>query len=117
MADAEDQPENLTSKEMGNWLRTEISNATKALELRLKEATSFVAAYTAGEMSAREAGERHWRYEQRWGEPLPGIVSAIGMTDEQIVAAIDETRHPQFTARLLNESKQSSGIKKRAPGT
>lgn len=88
-SDKPDESAHLSPQEMREWLSQEVKDATKALELRLKEATDFVTAYALGEISAAKAAESHWKYDQRWGEALLGATAAKGATDEQILAAID----------------------------
>jgi hypothetical protein len=82
-------------KEMLGWLEREIADASKATELRIKEAARFVTAYALGEISAEEAAECAYRYDCRWGEALPGVFRSRGMTDEEILGKIDETRVKQ----------------------
>ena len=58
---------------MREWLAQEIQDLTKALELRLQDATDFVAAYSAGKISATEVTERRHRYDIRWSDPIYGV--------------------------------------------
>lgn len=58
-------------KEMQGWLEREIADAAKAMELRVKDATRFVTAYSRGEISAAEADKQNYAYSRRWGEALP----------------------------------------------
>jgi len=88
-------PEYPSPEEMQGWLEREIADAARATELRIKEASSFVAAYTRGEISAGEAADRGYQYSCRWGEVLPGVWRSRGMTDEEILAKIDATRAKQ----------------------
>src|ERR1039458_5694219 len=81
--------------EMQGWLEREIADAAKAMELRIKEASRLVGAYARGEISADEAAQRGYEYSCRWGEALPGVPRSHGMTDEEILARIDETRAKQ----------------------
>ena len=111
-----DESEHLTPKETQTWLQEEIAQLSKAMELRTKEATALVTAYTKGEISAEEAGEQRWKYTQRWGEALPGVVSMRGMTDAQILATIDEAQDPEFVERLMQKRKQRTD-KNQEPGT
>lgn len=78
--------------DMRNWLEQEIRNCTKAFELRVKEATAFVNAFESGKLSWDETSDRHAAYSDRWGEALPGTAASPGVTDEQIIDAIDKTR-------------------------
>jgi hypothetical protein len=70
-------------------LDNEIFALSKAMDLRLRELTSMVTAYTAGELTPEQMNERYQRYTRRWDEALPGIINARGMTDEEIIAGID----------------------------
>jgi hypothetical protein len=88
--DSPEQPEYLSPKDMRSWLGREIKDATKALELRLRDATDLVTAYTQGELTPAEADERHSRYYHRWGESLPGATASDTVTDADILAAIDK---------------------------
>jgi hypothetical protein len=103
-----DNSEYLSPAEMHQWLEQEISDSAKALELRMKEAASLVTAYFSGEISAQQAAERHWNYQKRWGEALPGTSAIAGLTDQEILATIDRTREPDFHKRLTRRHVQSS---------
>lgn len=80
---------------MQRWLEREISDIRKAAELRIKEATEFVDAYARGELSVNDAAHCSYEYENRWGEVLPGGFHCQGLSDQQILATIDETRVKQ----------------------
>jgi hypothetical protein len=82
-------------KEMQGWLEREIADAAKAMELRLKDASRLVSAYAGGDISPEEAAKRGNEYSTRWGEALPGVGRSQGMTDQEILAQIDETRRQQ----------------------
>ena len=86
------EPENpyLTPKDMRQWAQQEIQDAAKGLELRIRELTGFVGAYSAGEISPEKADELHSRYYHRWGESLPGHSVSENVTDEQLLAGIDK---------------------------
>jgi hypothetical protein len=81
-----------SSKEMEGWLQREIADATKAVELRVKDAKRLVGAYSRGEISKEEAAELAHRYSSRWGDALPGVLRSEGLTDEEILRRIDEAR-------------------------
>lgn len=53
-------------------MRQEIRDLTRAVELRVNELTELVTAYSAGEITPKEADERYMAYHRRWGEALPG---------------------------------------------
>lgn len=77
---------------MKRWLELETADVKRAAELRLKEAAGFVTAYSNGEISAKEAAERQYEYQNRWGEALPGVWRSEGVPDDVILRKIDETR-------------------------
>jgi hypothetical protein len=89
------KPDYPSPKEMQGWLDREIADITKAMDLRLKDATRFVTAYARGEISADEAAARAYEYSERWGDALPGVARSQGMSDEEILKRIDETRGKQ----------------------
>jgi hypothetical protein len=106
------QSDFLTPDEVQKWLQQELADLAKAAELRTKEATDLAKAYAAGKISPQEAEERLWNYDQRWGEALSGTHVSKGATDEQILAAIDEARNPQFANRLMAKGKLDSNRRK-----
>jgi len=107
-----DENENLSTDDVRKWLKQELADLAKAVELRTKEATDLANAYAAGKISPQEAEERLWKYDQRWGEALPGTHVFKGAKDEQILAAIDEARHPQFAKRLMAKNELDSRKRK-----
>jgi hypothetical protein len=115
LSDTSDESEHLSLKEVRGWASTELSHVTKATELRLKEVLALVDAFSSGEISATEAGDRLSRYQERWGEALPGISSTKGMTDEDIVAQVDETHTHDFATRLGETTKRILREKKTGP--
>jgi hypothetical protein len=82
-------------KGMQRWLEGEITRVQKASELRIREATRFVNEYARGEISADAAAERSFQYSNRWGDALPGIAGTQGVSDEEILRRLDETRVTQ----------------------
>ena len=96
-------PEYLSAADMRDWLSQEIRNATKALELRVRDATDFVTAYSAGELTPEQADERQWRYLHRWGEALPGAMAGDHVTDKQILDRIDASQGEYSSPRELEE--------------
>ena len=89
MADQIQPEDQLTPTDMRRWLSEEIADLMKALHLRLAEASAFVNAYAAGEISAEEAKIRLDAYNSRWGESLPGATASTGLTDQEILAAVN----------------------------
>lgn len=92
VTDSEDDPGDPTPADMRKWLEQEVRNCHKALELRLREATQFVKAYEDGRSSWEETIACQMKYEDRWGESLPGTRAREGVTDKQLIEEIDETR-------------------------
>jgi hypothetical protein len=111
----------LSPEEMRDWLNQEISDVTKAAELRLREAAMLVAGYDSGRLSPEQADEQHWRYQHRWGEALPGIHSGKDISDDQILSAIDDAhgvfvspaesshKYKELFRRTRNANERSSG--------
>jgi len=83
-------------QEMNAWLQREIKDTTKAAELRIKDAASFVTAYASGEINQGEAEQRLHEFSKRWGDALPMAGRSENMTDEEILRRIDETRATQL---------------------
>jgi hypothetical protein len=79
-------------EDLQQWLIDEVRDSTKALDLRLREATQLVADYSAGKISPEEATERFHRFDQRWGEALVGATASAGVSDEAILQRIDDAR-------------------------
>jgi hypothetical protein len=111
-ADPQNESEFPSSKEMEGWLRREIADATKALELRIKDATHLVAAYSRGELSADEAEERSYQYSLRWGDALPGAARSQGLSDEEILKRMDTARIRKNPIDKLLSPDIASGHKK-----
>jgi hypothetical protein len=108
----------LSPDDMRVWLEQEIRDATKALDLRLREATTLVTAYCSGELTPAEADERYGCYFHRWGEAIPGVFVSDRHTDDQIVNAIDQaieaTNGPYRSPREIRE-RYSARFGKSAP--
>jgi hypothetical protein len=101
----------LSPKAMQGWLEREIADIARAAELRIKDATRFVNAYARGELSADEAAEQSFKYADRWGEALPGILRSGRLNDDEILKRIDETRDPNFVSKLV-QRRPDSGRKR-----
>jgi len=99
----DDEAEYFSPKEVKQWADQELRDATKALELRKKELTELVTAYSAGQITPEQADERVDRYQHRWGESLRGCYATDTITDEEILAKIDSTRRPFVNARESRE--------------
>jgi hypothetical protein len=108
----------LNAKDMRDWAQREIKDLSKASELRLRELTGFVAAYSAGEITPEKADELQSRYYHRWGEALPGHSASEGVTDEQILTGIDQaaeaingpfTAPAEIRARYVDRLKGKGG--------
>ena len=99
----------LTPKDLQNWFRQEVADSTKALELRLSEATALVADYSQGKISAEEATRKAQAYDQRWGEALPGTSAAPGRSDAEILEAIDKAQEPNSGPRPFTDIVNRTG--------
>jgi hypothetical protein len=102
----DDEEDYLSARDIGKWAQREIKEATKALELRTKDLTELVRAYSEGEITPQKANELHSRYYRRWGEALSGVIASESLTDDQILSAIDQAvdsahgSRPRFAERL-----------------
>jgi hypothetical protein len=90
MADSEN--DHLTPQDMRSWLREELAALTKETQLRTSDAVDFVTAYSDGKLTPEQANERLSNYAARWGDPLRGVYVEPGMTDQEVVAAVDKRR-------------------------
>jgi hypothetical protein len=95
MSDTNEAQDRLTPQEMQRWLSEEIADLIKAMQLRVTEASALVNSYAAGEISAEEAEKRLAQYNWRWTEALPGTSASTGLTDQQILAAVDSAAEQQ----------------------
>ena len=76
-----DWPANLG--ELLEWYSDEVTDISRATQLRMQEATRIVADCTKGEISLEEAAKRLNEYDDRWRQVFPGGVDQVrGMTDE-----------------------------------
>jgi hypothetical protein len=88
MADPVD--DNLTPKDLRVWLRDETRWVLKEAELRIRDATDFVTAYSAGELSPEEAMKRRDQYDDRWGETKLVVAMPDEHTpNEEIIRNLD----------------------------
>jgi hypothetical protein len=79
-------------KAMSSWLDQEIADIHKAAELRIRDATRFVTAYSRGDITPEETEQHNYAYSQRWGDVVPGVTRTEGLQDEEILKRLDETR-------------------------
>lgn len=94
----------LSPAEMRDWLRQEVRDLTKALELRVQDATEFVTSYGLGELTPTEAMDRLMKYTQRWGDsPIPDVQTTERMTNDEILHRIDAGVSPRL--RTLRKSR------------
>jgi hypothetical protein len=102
----------LTPAEMREWAQREIRDAAKALDLRARELFDLVDAYSSGKITPEKADELHSRYQHRWGDALPGVVQGdIGdppLTDEHILAKMDERNNSFATPREIHEQSRAA---------
>lgn len=97
-----DWPANLG--ELLEWYSDEVTDISRAAQLRTQQATKIVADCTKGVISLEEASKRLNEYDDRWRQVFPGGVDQVrAMTDEQIYKAMDEARKER--AREYRESR------------
>jgi hypothetical protein len=106
--------DHLTVQETQSWLRQELSDLAKAMELRTRQAQALVNDYGAGKISPQAAEQLLSDYTSRWGEALPGTHASASATDEMLLATIDEARKSSFTGRL--EAKKTPTAEPEKPG-
>jgi hypothetical protein len=95
---AEDESDTLSVSDMNVILKHEIIAVMKAADLRLREFSGFTAEYAAGKITAEEAMDRYFHYQQKWGEALLGVPRAEGLSDAEIVATVNEAAG-KYTSR------------------
>lgn len=91
----------LSPQEMQDWLRQELKDLAKSVELRTTQAASFVIEYAMGKLTAEEADNHLQDYRNHWPEPLPGSNVGVEMTDSEIMQRIEISQDftPHHTAR------------------
>jgi len=89
-SDQENDDEPYTPRDMRQWAEQEIKDIAKSVELRLRQVTELVSAYSAGELTQEEAIRRYDAYRFRWGDALRGATMNEGVSDERILAQIDK---------------------------
>lgn len=95
---------NLTPKDLRQWLQQEVRDVMKASELRIKDATDLVTAYAVGEISQAEAMRRFGHYNRRWREPILGVMTDEGMTNSEILEKRDAAaKEPKTWAENRNK--------------
>lgn len=97
-----------------SWLEREIADIQKAAELRIREASRFVNEYSRGEISTEEAEKRHYEYSQRWGDVIPGVTRTQGLTDDEILRGLNQTRVDQGLLGKHVLSRREGGTPKRS---
>jgi hypothetical protein len=90
-----------SAQEMEGWLQREIADVKRAAELRIKDATAVVTAYSKGDISQQEAEEQSHQYSRRWGDALFGVFRSEGLNDDEILRRIDEARTKQSSRRSI----------------
>ncbi len=79
-------------EDLQQWLTQELRDLEKARELRIKEATGIVDSVVKGKLTPSEGFHLTNEYEDRWGEAIPGACALPNLTDEQLIARIDQAR-------------------------
>jgi hypothetical protein len=95
-----DDRETLSPQDVHEWAAQEVLDSGKAHELRVREATTLASDYSQGKISGEEAMERLRQFDRRWGEALFGASANTGMSDDEILAKIDETRASSSRPRI-----------------
>ena len=95
----------LSAEDIRLWVEQEIKNARRALSLRVKELSDLTTAYSKGDLTPEQADEAHSRYYHRWGEALPGATAHETLSDQEILAQVDQAR-PFVGPRKLRELYQ-----------
>jgi hypothetical protein len=108
--DRGDASDALSVQEMQGWLREEVRDSAKAHELRTKEATQFVEEYATGKLTGEQAMERLVAYDTRWGDVLPDATAAPGVSDEEILRAIDRARESERKLLTSRSGRQRTGV-------
>jgi hypothetical protein len=75
----------LTPDEMLDTLRREVIAISRAADMQIREITVIVTEYARGKLSPEEANKHLSRYSDRWHDPMYGISSFEGRTDEEIL--------------------------------
>jgi hypothetical protein len=104
----ESDSETLTPREMSDWLSQELADVNKARDLRVKQATELVEGYHRGELSPEQATQALLAYDLRWGDALFGVHASSGMSDSEILKAIDERHDRTSHVRRATGSKSSN---------
>jgi hypothetical protein len=104
----EEDKEAFSPGNMRQWAAQELKDIAKAGELRAKEVNDLVSRYSSGEFTAAEAAERYFRYQDRWGEAIPGVSAGGDLSDETILTKMDEVRRMVEEARRTNRQSVRS---------
>lgn len=105
------EPDLLTPDETLDWLRDEVIAVSKAAEMRIREATVIAMDYAKGKISPEEADTRSFEYSRKWGDAVYGVPSVEGMTDAQILRAMDDVRK-ELRAPVRPEGPPENGKNK-----
>jgi len=106
----------LSVDELQEWLRHELLNLDKEVNIRKEEATRFVGAYGRGELTPEEATDRYHLYQHRWFTPLDGHYAIKFDSDEALLAAIDRTRGRYVPLRELEQNRTRRSQKRENSG-
>jgi hypothetical protein len=100
--------ETFTPEEISKWAKQEIALSAKAFELRARDAKALATEYAAGDITAEQAGDRLSAYQHRWGDAMQGVYTTKGLSDEQLLATIDEAR--EKTRKLFAKRGSQSDL-------
>jgi hypothetical protein len=91
--------ESISLDDLRQWAEQELKDTAKAAELRAKQTKELVSDYSEGRLSPKQATDRYRQYRERWGEALPGATMNEGLSDDAILAQIDEVRRSLRSVR------------------
>lgn len=110
--ESEMEPE-VTAQDYCVWVRNELKLEAKAHELRTKELNAILKDGESGQLSTEEMSQRTNKFTERWGNSLCHLMSAKGMSDEEIVSSIDkyhtEERERQMKWRQQEDAQRPWG--------
>jgi hypothetical protein len=102
-------PDHITVNEMLSMFNDEVTNVTKGAELRLRDFSTLLKEYVAGNISPEQATDRMVRHQEKWGDAVPGVYSVEGKSDEELLAAV-ETHAGSFRTSAEIETKYQDAV-------
>jgi hypothetical protein len=96
----------LTPDEMLDILRNEAIAISRAAAMQIGELTAIATDYARGRLSAEEANRRYMQHSDRWPDPMHGIYTFEGKSDEAILD--DMVRARKRYAEMIDRTFASS---------